>query len=117
MEEVRLYEVDDAWTPQYPVVLEISTSEVECRVGRVKGKVVKAKLLIKEGEHVSHTLALNQEDIPKMISALRSAQQRMEPVSTRVPLEIKEKFAAKAEELGKNPSEYLRELIEREVRE
>jgi len=116
-EEIQLYEIDEAWTPKYPVILEISTSEVECRIGEAKGSVVKARLLIKEGEMVSHTLALTQEEISKMISVLRSAQQRMEPISTRVPLEIKEKFAAKAEELRKNPSEYLRELIEREVRE
>jgi len=114
-EEIQLYEIDEAWTPQYPVTLEISTAEVECRIGGAKGKVAKAKLLIKEGERVSHTLALTQEEISKLISALRSAQQRMEPVSTRVPLEVKDKFVAKAEELGKSPSEYLRELIEQEV--
>jgi len=114
-EEIQLFEIDEAWTPQYPVTLEISTSEVECRVGGIKGKIAKAKLLIKEGEKTTHTLALTQEEISKMISVLRSAQQRMEPVSTRIPLEIKEKFVAKAEELGRSPSEYLRELIEREV--
>ena len=116
-EEIQLYEIDEAWTPQYPVTLEISTSEVECRIGGIKGKVAKARLLIKEGERVLHTLALTQGEISKLISALRSAQQRMEPVSTRIPLEIKDNFVAKAEELGKSPSEYLRELIEREVRE
>ncbi len=116
-EGIQLYEIDEAWAPQYPVTLEISTSEVECKIGGGKGKVAKAKLLIKEGERVSHTLALTQEEISKLIPALRSAQQRMEPVSTRVPLEIKDKFVAKAEELGKTQSEYLRELIEREVSE
>jgi len=116
-EEIRLYEIDDAWTPQYPMILEISTSEVESRVGGIRGKVAKAKMLIREGERVSHTLALTQDEISQMISILRSAQQRMEPVSTRVPLDIKEKFVAKAEESGKNPAEYLRELIEREVTE
>jgi len=116
-EEIQLYEIDESWTPRYPVILEISTSEVECRIGGVKGRMAKAKLLIKEGERVSHTLALTQEEISKLISVLRSAQQRMEPVSTRIPLEIKDKFVAKAEELGKSPSEYLRELIEREVSE
>jgi len=116
-EEIKLYAIDDAWTPQYPMVIEISTSEVESRVGGVRGKVAKAKMVIKEEERVLHTLALTQEEITRMISVLRSAQQRMEPVSTRVPLEIKEKFFAKAEELGKNPAEYLRELIEQEVSE
>lgn len=114
-EEIRLFEIDEAWTPQYPVTLEISTSEIECKIGGVRGKIAKAKLLIKEGEEVAHTLSLTQEEISRLISVLRSAQQRMEPVSTRVPLEIKEKFVAKAEELGRSPSEYLRELIEREV--
>jgi len=116
-EEIRLYEIDEAWTPQYPIILEISTSEVESRVGGLRGKIAKAKLVVKEGEQTLHTLALTQDEISKMISVLRSAQQRMEPVSTRVSLEIKDKFVAKAEELGKNPAEYLRELIEREVTE
>jgi len=115
-EEIQLYEIDDAWTPQYPVILEISTSEVESRIGGVRGKVAKAKLLIKEGEQVLHRLALTQSEISKIISALRSAQRRMEPVSTRVPLEIKHRFAAKAEALGKTPAEYLREMIEQEVK-
>jgi len=114
-EEIRLYEIDDAWTPQYPVTLEISATEVESKVGGVRGKIAKAKLVIKVEEQALHTLALTQDEISKMISVLRSAQQRMEPVSTRISLEIKEKFMAKAEEVGKNPAEYLRELIEREV--
>ncbi len=114
-EEIQLYEIDEAWTPQYPVILEISTSEVESRIGGVRGKVAKAELLVKEGEQVLHRLALTQSEISKMISALRSAQRRMEPVSTRVPLEIKDRFVAKAEELGKTPAEYLREMIEQEV--
>jgi ribosomal protein L16/L10AE len=114
-EEIQLYEIDDAWTPQYPVVLQISTSEVESRIGGVRGKVAKAELRVKEGEQVLHRLALTQSEISRMISALRSAQQRMEPVSTRVPLEIKDRFVAKAEALGKTPAEYLRELIEKEV--
>ena len=116
-EEIRLYQIDEAWAPQYAVTLEVSTSEEEFRIGGVKGRVAKAKLRVKEGERVSYTLALGQEEISEIISALRTAQQRMEPVSARVPLEIKEKFVAKAEELGKNPSEYLRELIERELSE
>lgn len=102
-------------TPKYPVTLELSASEEECRIGGVKGRIVKAKLLVKEGDQVSHRLVLTQEDILNLISALRSVQQRMEPVSTRVPLEIKAKLVTKAEESGKTPSEYLRELIEREV--
>lgn len=115
MEEIRLYQIDEAWTPQYPVTIEISASEVESRVGGAKGRLAKAKLLIKEKDQVTHTLALTQTEISKMISALRSAQQRMEPVSTRVPLDIKERFVAKAEAVGKTPSEYLRQLIEGEV--
>lgn len=116
-EGIRLYEVDEAWTPRYPVTLEIRTFEEESRIVGVRGRVAKAKLLVKEGDRISHTLALSQEEISRIISALRSAQQRMEPVSARVPLETKERFISKAEELGKNPSEYLRELIEREVSE
>ncbi len=73
-EEIQLYEIDDAWTPQYPVVLEILTSEVEYRIGGVRGEVVKAKLLIKDGERVLHTLALAQDEISKMISVLTSVQ-------------------------------------------
>jgi|GEM_PF-6645691 len=114
-EEIRLYQIDEAWTPQYPVTIEISTSEVESRIGEARGRIAKAKLLIKEKDRVTHTLALTQAEISKLISALRAAQQRMEPVSTRVPLNIKDRFVAKAEESGKSPSEYLRELIEREV--
>ena len=114
-EEIRLYEIDEGWTPQYPVVLEISTSEVEARVGGERGRVAKAELLIKEDGEVLHRLALTQDEISSMISALRAAQQRMEPVSTRVHLDVKERLAAKAEEQGKTMAEYLRELIEREV--
>ena len=114
-EEIKLYEIDEGWTPQYPVILEISTSEVEAKVGGEKGRVAKAVLLIKEDNKVLHRLALTQEEISSMISALRAAQQRMEPVSTRIPLDVKEKLATKAEEQGKTMAEYLRELIEREV--
>jgi len=114
-EEIQVYEIDDSWTPQYPVTLEISTVEVEARVGGVRGKVAKAELLVKTEEGVLHRLALTQDDISSMISVLRAAQQRMEPISTRVPLNVKERFSAKAEELRKSQAEYLRELIEREV--
>ena len=114
-EEIRPYQIDEAWTPQYPVTIEISTSEVASRIGGARGRIAKAKLLIKEKDRVTHTLALAQAEISQLVSALRAAQQRMEPVSTRVPLNIKDRFVAKAEESGKSPSEYLRELIEREV--
>lgn len=116
-EEIRVYQMDEAWTPQYPVVLEISASEVESRIGGVRGKVAKAKLEIREKGQVLRTLALTQKEIERLILALRSAQQRMEPISTRIPLELKQRFIAKGVELGKSPSEYLRELIEREVKE
>ena len=114
-EEIKLYEIDEGWTPQYPVVLEISTSEVEARVGGERGRVAKAELMIKVEGRVLHRLALTQDEISDMISALRAAQQRMEPVSTRIPLDLKERLVAKAEELGKTQAEYLRELIEKEV--
>ena len=102
-EEIPLYVIDDAGTPQYPLILEISTSEVESRIGGVwkRGRIAKANLLVKEGEQILHSLVLTQEDISRMISILRSAQQRMEPISTRVPLDTKEKFVSKAEESGK----------------
>ena len=114
-EKIQLYEVDESWTPQYPVALEISTTEVEARVGGVRGKIGKAILLIREGDQIQHRLALTQDKISTMISALRAAQQRMEPVSTRVSLDVKERFVSKAEQLGKTPAEYLREMIEEEV--
>jgi len=114
-DQIQLFEVDEAYTPLYPVILEFSTSESEARVGWTTGKMPKAELTVKEGEEVSHKLALTQDAISKMISVLRSAQQRMEPVSTRIPLDLKERLVAKAEELGKTQAEYLRELIEREV--
>ncbi|MHA2358027.1 MAG: hypothetical protein ACXABK_04595 [Candidatus Heimdallarchaeaceae archaeon] len=114
-EEIQLYEIDEASTPQYPITLEISTTETEARVGRVKGKIAKATLLIKEENQIQHRLALTQDKISNLISVLRTAQQRMEPVSTRVSLDIKEKLVFKAEELGTTSAEYLRELIEREV--
>lgn len=114
-EEIQLYEIDDAWTPQYPITFEISTTEVEARVGGVRGRLAKATLLIKEGRQILHRLALTQDKISTLISVLRAAQQRMEPVSTRVSLAIKERLVVKADELGKTPAEFLRELIEKEV--
>ena len=116
-DKIRVYQVDEAWTPQYPVALEVSASDVESRIGGVRGKVAKAKLVIREKGEVLRTLALTQGEIERLISALRSAQQRMEPISTRIPLGLKQSFIAKGMELGKSPSEYLRELIEREVQE
>ena len=103
-----------ARAPKYPVTLEIQTSEEKYKIGEVKSKV-KAALVLREGDRVAHRLALTQEDISNLISVLRTAQQRMEPVSTRVPLDTKEKLVAKAEEFEQTPSEYLRDLIEREV--
>lgn len=114
-EEIQLYEIDDAGTPQYPIILEILTTESEVRIGGKRGRIAKAALTIKEDEKTLHRLALTQDAISDLISVLRGAQQRMEPVSTRVPLDVKERFVARSEDLGKTPSEYLREMIEKEV--